>query len=124
MSHLRRGAASFKLTGNLTLLNVTRPVSWDFAGSVNGNEVRGKATTTFTFEDFNLNRPQAPVVLSIEDHITLEVDLTLQRQGFKPPRSALRVIRLCYAPRSAEQPNYPSIDNISSQYAPYGRSTG
>ncbi|MCL4562444.1 MAG: YceI family protein [Chloroflexi bacterium] len=73
------GKVSFQLTGNLTIRNVTKPVTWTVTGNVQGNQATGVATTTFTFEDFSLTRPQVPVVLSVQDHITLELDLTLEK---------------------------------------------
>ena len=74
------GQVAFKLIGNLTIRNVTKPVTWDVQGTVNGNTATGTATTSFTFEYFDLTRPSVARVLSIEDNIKLEVDLTLQRQ--------------------------------------------
>jgi hypothetical protein len=59
---------------------VTKPVTWNVTGSVQNGQATGVATTTFTFEDFNLPQPRVPVVLSVVDSITLEVDLTCQRQ--------------------------------------------
>ena len=47
---------------------------------MNGNTATGTATTNFTFEYFDLTRPSVARVLSIEDNIKLELDLTLQRQ--------------------------------------------
>ncbi len=73
------GRVSFKLTGDLTIRNVARPVTWDVTASVQGNEVTGQATTAFKFGDFNLAQPRVPVVLSIEDNIRLELDVVLQR---------------------------------------------
>lgn len=73
------GQVSFQLTGDLTLLDVTKEVTWDVTGTVENGKAVGQAKTRFTFEDFNLTRPQVPVVLSIEDHIDLELDLTLQQ---------------------------------------------
>jgi polyisoprenoid-binding protein YceI len=73
------GDVSFKLIGNLTIRDVTKPVTWTVTGHVQGNEATGTATTSFTFEYFNLNQPHVSVVLSIVDNITLEVDLDLQR---------------------------------------------
>jgi polyisoprenoid-binding protein YceI len=70
---------SFKVSGDLTIHNVTKPVSWDVTGQVQADQATGVATTTFKFEDFGLNQPQVPVVLSVVDSITLEVDLTLQK---------------------------------------------
>lgn len=75
------GPVSFKLTGDLTIRDVTKPVTWDVTGNIqNGSNAQasGMATTSFKFEDFNLDQPQVPVVLSIVDNITLEVDVALQ----------------------------------------------
>jgi polyisoprenoid-binding protein YceI len=73
------GQVTFKLTGNLTIKDVTKPVTWDVTGAINDDTATGTAKTTFKFEDFNLQQPKVPVVLSVEDNITLELDITLQR---------------------------------------------
>jgi len=74
------GQFAFQLVGNLTIRDVTKPVTWDVKGKVDGDTATGTATTTFTFEYFNLTQPSVARVLSIEDNIRLELDLTLQRQ--------------------------------------------
>lgn len=74
------GKVAFKLIGNLTIRDVTKPVTWDVQGTVNGNTAAGTATTSFTFEYFDLTRPNVARVLSIDDNIKLELDWTLQRQ--------------------------------------------
>ena len=74
------GQVAFQLVGNLTIRDVTKPVTWDVSGKVTGNTATGTATTTFTFEDFDLTQPHVARVLSIVDSIRLELDLTLQRQ--------------------------------------------
>jgi hypothetical protein len=48
-------------------------------GTVNGNEAMGTATTSFTFADFKLEKPNVFTVLSVEDTIKLELDLHLRR---------------------------------------------
>jgi polyisoprenoid-binding protein YceI len=75
------GSFSFQVAGNLTINNVTKPVTWDVTGTNTGSEASGTATTSFKFEDFNLNQPQVPVVLSVVDKITLNVTVTLQPSG-------------------------------------------
>jgi len=75
------GPVSFQLKGNMTIQNVTKPVTWDVTGTVQGDQATGTATTSFTFEDFNLNQPKVPVVLSVVDKINLQLDLTLQHSG-------------------------------------------
>ena len=72
------GNLSFTVTGNLTIRNVTKPVTWTVTGSIANGEATGTATTSFTFEDFGLNQPQVPVVLSVVDKITLTVTFDLQ----------------------------------------------
>ncbi len=74
------GQVTFKLIGDLTVRNVTKPVTWDVTAQVQGNQVTGQATTAFKFEDFALTQPRVARVLSIVDNIALELDVTLQRQ--------------------------------------------
>lgn len=75
------GSASFQLIGDLTIRDVTKPTTWQATCELVVDQTEGKcaATTAFTFADFNLEQPQVPRVLSIEDTIKLEVDLYLQR---------------------------------------------
>jgi len=75
------GPVSFQLTGNMTIQNVTKPVTWNVTGTFQGDQATGTATTSFTFEDFNLTQPQVPVVLSVVDKINLQLDITLQHSG-------------------------------------------
>jgi polyisoprenoid-binding protein YceI len=72
------GNVQFQLTGDLTIRDATHPVTWDVQGKLENGAATGTATTTFKFEDFGLTQPKVPVVLGVEDHITLEVDVTLQ----------------------------------------------
>ncbi len=46
------GNLTYQLMGNLTIRNVTKPVTWDVTGSINNGVASGTATTSFTFEDF------------------------------------------------------------------------
>jgi polyisoprenoid-binding protein YceI len=71
------GNVSFKITGNMTLHGVTKPVTWDVSGTANNGKASGTATTSFKFEDFGMQQPRVPVVLSVADNITLDVTLSL-----------------------------------------------
>jgi polyisoprenoid-binding protein YceI len=73
------GQVAFKLTGDLTVRSVTKPVTFEVTGTIDNNTFTGTATTSFTFEDFELTQPRVPVVLSVVDKINLELDITLQR---------------------------------------------
>lgn len=74
------GDLKFQLIGDLTIRNVTKSVTWDVEGKVNGNEGTGNAKTNFNFAYFNLSQPRVPMVLSIQDDIKLEVEGTIRRQ--------------------------------------------
>ena len=69
---------TFKLTGDLTVRNVTKPVTWQVTCQPQGNEGSCHATTNFNFAYFNLTQPRVPVVLSVVDNIVLELDLVLR----------------------------------------------
>ncbi len=71
------GDVQFQVVGDLTVRDVTKPITWDVTGKVDGNTVTGLATTAFKFGDFNLTQPRVPSVLSIEDNIRLEIDFKL-----------------------------------------------
>ncbi len=75
------GKVAFQLVGEMAVHGVTRPVTWDVTGQVEGKDITGQATTSFTFEDFGMSRPRVAVVLSVEDNIRLEVDFHLVRSA-------------------------------------------
>lgn len=73
------GQLQFQLEGNLTVHGVTKPVTWNVQAMVDGDRITGTATTQVTFEDFGMTPPRVPVVLSLEETITLELDFTFER---------------------------------------------
>jgi len=74
------GDAKFQLIGDLTIRDVTKSVTWDVEGKINGGEGTGIAKTNFNFAYFNLSQPRVPMVLSIQDDIKLEVEGVIRRQ--------------------------------------------
>jgi len=74
------GSVAFTLTGNLTIRDVTKPVTWDVTCQPqSATEGTCNATTTFKFEDFGMTVPRVFTVLSIVDSIKLEVTVDLQK---------------------------------------------
>ena len=69
------GHAHVHITGDLTVKDQTREVTWDgeidFAGD---GTASGSVAVEFTFEDFGMNKPRVAVVLSVDDTIRLEMD--------------------------------------------------
>jgi len=74
------GQAQFQLTGDLTVHGVTKTVTWQVTATFNQNTVQGTATTQVTFEDFGMQPPKVPVVLSVEDNLVLTANLHLTVQ--------------------------------------------
>jgi len=64
----------FKLIGDMTIKTTTKRLTWIIKCSNNGSTLVGKATTEFTFEDFNLTKPTVMSVVSVEDQIRLELE--------------------------------------------------
>ena len=75
------GQGTFELSGDLTIRDVTRPVTWQITITREGDKLSGTAATSFTFKDFNLTQPRVPVLLSVQDTIKLEFDFQLQLAG-------------------------------------------
>ncbi len=68
------GTARGELLGDLTVLEVTRPTVWNVEARFSPDRVTGTASTAFTFEDFQITKPQVRTVLSVADTIRLEYD--------------------------------------------------
>ncbi|MBI5079991.1 MAG: YceI family protein [Chloroflexi bacterium] len=77
---IKDGPIEFKLIGDMTVRDVTKSIPWDVKLTVTGNDAKGQASTSFKFAFFNIEPPRVPTVLSIEDNIKLEIDLTLKKQ--------------------------------------------
>jgi polyisoprenoid-binding protein YceI len=73
------GEVTFEILGDLTVKGVTKPTTWQATATVEGDEVQGKAQTSFTFNTFGMSQPRVALVLSIEDNIRLEIDFLLRR---------------------------------------------
>lgn len=71
------GRVSFTLLGDLTVRGVTRPTSWMVKAFMRHGEVRGTASTGFTFDDFQIEKPKVGSVLSVADSIHLVYDFDL-----------------------------------------------
>ncbi|MGH7649386.1 MAG: YceI family protein [Gemmatimonadaceae bacterium] len=71
------GRVSFTLLGDLTVRGVTKPTSWMVEAFMRHGEVRGTASTGFTFDDFQIVKPKVGSVLSVADSIHLVYDFDL-----------------------------------------------
>jgi polyisoprenoid-binding protein YceI len=67
------------LTGDLTLHGVTKAVQVPVQARLQGGIVTVAGSLPIVFADFGIQQPQAMVVLSVEDHGTLEFQVHLSR---------------------------------------------
>ena len=71
------GPVDFTITGNLTVQDQTREVTWDAMAEFAGDgTATGFASVVFTFDDFGMDKPRVAIVVSVEDEILLELDFS------------------------------------------------
>ena len=66
------------LTGILDLHGVQREVTWDVEGHREANVITALATVTFPFADFNITPPNIAGFVSVEDEVTLQIQIIAQ----------------------------------------------
>lgn len=70
-------AFSFTITGDLTVHQVTRTVTFDVQLTPESQtECKGQATAAVRYEDFNLTIPNVPSVTGVSDNVTLALIFT------------------------------------------------
>jgi polyisoprenoid-binding protein YceI len=69
---------TFQVTGDLTIKDVTKPVTFDINLTVESPErLTGSAQTTIALADFNLAVPDVPFVANVGETMALEIDFVL-----------------------------------------------
>jgi polyisoprenoid-binding protein YceI len=72
---------SFSLVGNLTMHGVTKLVRWNVTAKLDGDTLTGSGSTAFNMEDYNIEEPRVGPVLSVDHHVTLEVDIVATKSA-------------------------------------------
>ena len=68
------GEGSFQLVGDMTVHGVTKPLTWVVTARFAEGSAVGLAKTEFTFGEFDMAVPRLFFILSVDDHIRLELD--------------------------------------------------
>lgn len=71
--------AGFQLIGAMSVYGNTSDVTWTVVSTFYPERVAGRAETSFTFDTFKIPKPQLARLLSVDDRITLEVELRFRR---------------------------------------------
>jgi polyisoprenoid-binding protein YceI len=75
------GETEFEMVGDLTIREVTRPVTWQVTAQLAQGQASGQAKTSVPLEQFELKVPSVASVLSTEDTVRLEIDFKANRAG-------------------------------------------
>ncbi len=71
----------FQMTGDLTVRQTTRPVTWDVSATLNGDRLTGTATAFIMMADWGITPPNIAGILIVKDGVTLKLDFTFQKQS-------------------------------------------
>lgn len=71
---------TFKLNGTMTIRKVTKPMTFDVTGKLDGNTVIGSATTTLLMRDFGFEPPDIAGILKVEDGVNVRINFTAKAQ--------------------------------------------
>jgi polyisoprenoid-binding protein YceI len=72
---------SFILLGELTLRDVTRPVSFEATARLDEHTLTGSATTMIKLTDFGIEPPDLLDMVTVMDEVRLTINLTAQEVG-------------------------------------------
>jgi polyisoprenoid-binding protein YceI len=67
---------NFKLTGDMTIRDVTKPVTFDVTGKLVGDTIAGSATTQILMKDFGIDPPSVAGMLTVKDGVTVTINFT------------------------------------------------
>ena len=67
---------NFKLTGDMTIHDVTKPVTLDVTGKLVGDTITGSATTQILMKDFGIDPPSVAGMLTVKDGVTIKLNFT------------------------------------------------
>ena len=65
---------SFKLTGDMTIRETTKPVTFDVQATLQDDTLSGIAQTFFLMTDFGVEPPEIPGILKVTDGVTVTVN--------------------------------------------------
>ncbi len=75
---------TFKATGDMTIRQATRKVTWDVTVTLDGDTLRGKATTKLEMSRFGIKPPNIAGFVKAEDEIALSLDFVADAVKGRP----------------------------------------
>lgn len=71
---------TFQLLGDLTVRDITQPVTFDVTATLTGDTIKGVATTAMKISSFGFDPPNFANTLTVADDFTIQVELTAKEQ--------------------------------------------
>ena len=71
---------SFKLSGDLTIREISKPVTFDVKAKIVGNTLTGTATTRLKMSEFGIDPPNFANTLTVADEFGMEVAITAREK--------------------------------------------
>jgi polyisoprenoid-binding protein YceI len=71
---------TFQLLGDLTVRDITQPVTFDVTASITGDILKGVATTALQLTDFGFEPPSFANTLTVANDFTIRIELTAKAQ--------------------------------------------
>ena len=72
---------TFKISGDLTIRDVTKPVTFDVTAMLNGNTLSGEAVTTILMSDFGFGPISIAGILNTEDEAKVTLMFVARTRG-------------------------------------------
>jgi len=69
---------NFKMNGQLTIHETTKPATWDITAVMQDGVIRGTATTNLKMSDFGITPPDFANTLTVQDDFKVKVDFVAQ----------------------------------------------
>ncbi len=69
---------TFQVSGDMTIREVTNPLTWDMTARIEGDTLSGTATTFFYMKDYGFDPPDIAGILRVTDGVTVTVDFVGQ----------------------------------------------
>ena len=67
---------TLSMTGDMTIRDVTKPVTFDVTGKLVGDTITGSATTQILMKDFGIDPPSVAGMLTVKDGVTIKLNFT------------------------------------------------
>lgn len=79
-SYTEGAEVTFQLLGDLTVRDITQPVTFDVKATLTGDTIQGVATTGMKISNFGFDPPNFANTLTVADDFTIRVELTAKEE--------------------------------------------